>query len=224
MTIPDTYGPPAATITTFDFTDIASGTGIQEFFLGITNSQDGLSGQRILSDNKFYSDLITEEVENASIDTGTPDVWGKFIDKNYDVTFVRPQNTQGIATVNIAYGSTQNQGSVTAQTNIAVSISKISGGTTTELDNMSGSVLINNVQTEDKFTIAAIPLDLGKTHFKINDILRLNVQYWAQGTSGSTDLFYGQDPNNRATTDKETRDWGDNPSISSVQIPFRIPI
>ena len=216
-------GPTA--LATFDFTDIAEGTGVVVFNLArtFTNKDDVATSGAILTNNTFYSEHVMTQVTNGGEGTFT-----KFHDIDFDVEFNLTKNVTGTSISNIASGIRNGGGGApTYDSFVWVKIRKFDGTTETLMKDASGAVLHLPAGSTGDFAYAidAIKMSLPLTHFKKGDILRVTVEQWGKATgSGIGQFFIGHDPQSRATSDRDPYTFGTEPSNSTVQIPFKLDV
>ena len=210
---------------TYDYFDIAEGTGVIEFELGTSHDNQVSSPSTnndtgILNRNTFYSQSV-EQLETGYVGT-TGD--NPIIDVNFDlVEFNLPKTVKGtaIATINSYYadlgGATQN----TYYTYVRVV--KWDGSSETEIGKCyntrhTGPTVYNASDT--------YKIDLTETNFKIGDILRVNViidYYYSGGAGHSSNVAFGCDPENRdGTYIKPSTDSPATTTKATIKIPFRI--
>lgn len=172
MVIPQKFrktGEPI--IATYDFTDVADGTGVIAFNLGVVATD--ATQTFILSRNPFFSQDPGIGVTSTQI-------------RNFDLPpFALPKTVKGTAFLNIGYATTS-----AGNDGLKVQIIKVSGGTPSDVSS----------QIEAEFNAGAlahnmlmIPIPLTKTTFSKGDILRCEVEMIVQG--GTNEI--GTDPMGR---------------------------
>jgi len=212
------YVSAGTAVATFDYQDIASGTGYVLFYGG-TLADGTASGSYVLSDNAFYADkVVTRTVAN-------PSSWTKLIEEDFDVTFNLPRIIKGNALLTIPIGI-KHAADGEEYMKYYGHVYKVSGG--------AEEFLVSGSSTIEVFTgvgAAAIArtnstlLTLPITNFKKDDILRLTVQLVAKG--GSTTYGFAHDPKNR-NDDAAGAEIVIIPdgidTIMEFHVPFRIDI
>ena len=173
--------PPTATAS-YDYYDIADGTGIKNFYAAQTHSSGALTDYYLTTDNTDYSAVISCKMIPAGA--------GYTTDDNYEVLFNFPKMIRGKIRVSIVQGlaaSAANQ-----YIFILLKLYKVSGATVTQIG--------DEVCTNKLISTASVKLDRrenvyfdtgGRVHFKKGDRLRLNVKVYA---SHSVAMGYGIDP------------------------------
>ena len=214
-----TPGEPAA-IASYDYIDIAEGTGIVVFHGGATRSSSGGYMFR-LGRNVFYSDIIASGGTNL----GTDDL--KLLDFDFDVQFKRPQIIEGNSLISIPIGVRGNVAASNYKGYAAVAVQKVSEGVETELFALTSGGLITSAQSWEH-GYNTIEADIPKTHFKSDDTLRLQVQLYARGNAADTAVvMMGMDPNNRTQSGSlsgtELR-WLEGSADLQFHVPFKLSI
>lgn len=216
MALPIEFAAPAQAITTYDFVDIAAGTGVIAFYGGREASGAAVTTNYTLSNVAFYSRplLTTGTTTETAALTAISNL-------DFDVKLNRPLNVKGKSVINVPwYGS---GGSTSWSGKIAVELRKISGSVNTLLGAASGAT-VASANTAAETYIDALLLDLSQTHFKKDDIVRLNVTSYGMANGGGTcTIGIAHDPKNRAQA-TGTADWGITPTQLSLQLPVRIDI
>ena len=205
-------------IASYNFTDIAEGTGIVIFKLA-TARDSSATLQKILIESNIYSDSISTETAGSSSGSAT-----KTGNTDFDLTiFNLPKIIGGTAFVNIGWGcegNSNNQGGTNAF--LIVKIRKWDGSTETDLGEGKSSTIVGP-ESAGSFTgiTSALKIDIPKTHFKKGNNLRVTVEEWTLlgGGSNPGSVHIGHDPQNRdgdlikpASADIITK--------SNVHIPF----
>lgn len=192
--IPEKYIGGQRQIASYDFTDIAEGTGVVDFY-GIS---ENLSGSTLyaLTKNSIYS----ADIQSA----GTS--W------TFNLSaFNLPKIIKGTAIIRFSAALTGNQNNTM---NFDVAIQKVSDGTASAIGSASTATLTlpANGTTAKNYTI---PISCTQTHFKIGDNLRIVFT----GHNGGTTINLGHDPANRDTPEMTA---ATNPTKMECFIPFRI--
>lgn len=182
---------PQAAIASYDWTDIAEGSGIVLYYAATTIGNNGLSGSILTTSTDIQSNDITLK---KSLGNTT---FRHIYDRNFDLTFLTPRIMKGTGFVNFTIGALANGGA--CDMNPIVTLSKVSGGTSTTLATISGSILRTTVNTGDIFGNYFVKRNLltytlNPTHFKKDDIFRCNIAMW---TSGAYVYAIGCDPAGR---------------------------
>lgn len=149
--IPNVFQFTPQVVASYDYTDIADGTGYAIYYL--LDSKDA-------SGSAYYlvpTNSISSAANSANGWSGT-----NYID--LDVTFNRPQTIKGMVHFSGEVNHTGTDGTVTAV------LQKISGGSTSTL----GAELATFTKTADLGF--CISWDVSQTHFKSGDTLRLRVK------------------------------------------------
>lgn len=200
MPIPKVYAKMGQNaIASYDYTDIAEGTGVIDF-LGFTTVISGATLRH----------LGTKTVYSANIEP----IFATATTYNFDLTtFNYPKIAKGTAYIGF---SRYWAGTINHKLNIYFTIQKVSEGIATNI----GSVQTAEFTSDGNPSIAHYLLNasLTTTHFKRGDILRLTI--YAVHPSGT--LYIGTDPANRdgsLVTPAATY-----PTKLEVYIPFKIDL
>jgi len=218
------FGVGGEALTSFDYVDISDGTGVEVFNLGTTNSNT-VSGAVLRSDT-FYSNTVT----TGTIESASGAVFLKFNDVDFDVELNLPRNLKGTVLVNMPSGILESDDD-NFHSFIYAKLRKWDGTTEEDIVSASGSVLskLTGGAGTYKYAMDAIIMDAPLTHFKKGETLRLTIEQWGKAhdpglpNKGAT-FFIGHDPQGRATTDRDVPTFGTDPSIATVQIPFKIDV
>lgn len=180
--------PPVA-VASYDYTDIANGTGIQSFY-GAQATSSGAAIQYILvTDEGLYSNVIAEK----STWTGARKLLSNV---NYDVKFNLPQQIKGDAYVSFSQGAHKTAG--ITSTNVKVNLYHVNkDGTELLMASGESNQTKNSGANNDETDTVTLPLDITKRWlFKKDEILRLNMNLY--GTGGTAGISgYGCDPKDR---------------------------
>ena len=176
--VSDKFTTASPIIASFNYTDIAEGTGVVIFKAFITDI--GALGH--LTASQVYSrNIETSETGNAGGD------WANVGEKDYDLApFNRSQIIKGTAIVNMSHHAT-----TTGSSRFVIRVRKWDGSSETEIANVTtasdgaGDVVMH-----------CVPLTIPRTHFAAGDVLRLTIEGWMNAGSSQT-LYYGTDPQNR---------------------------
>ena len=218
--------PASPQLVNYNFTDIAAGTGVTEFYGGRLG--DNVLYSYALSNNKFYSSKVMTDLISISVNS-----YAIMVDVDFDVKFNQPKIMNGKAIVNIPLGA---EGLAASSLNM-YSVGKLykwDGTTETLLGYASGAALVTGGLADGDFITGmnAVEVPLENVHFKKDETLRLTVQLIGKtGQLNSAHMFIGHDPQNRPTSGFETvpagnpvLTFGTSPSVLSVQIPFKLDI
>jgi len=212
-------------ITSYDFNDLAAGTGIQLFYGGIHAYRtvgNLIISAAVLSDNTFYSDEI---VRTKIIATSLSNELIQSLDLNLKFNTTRIVN--GNILVNVPLGFIHPAGGGNNFTFGTFSLNKVVGSTTTFIQSGMTSLIGSTSTTTSayvnnfcmSFTVSAMT-------FSKDDTLRLTVDQYSQGGAGASGIVYGigVDPMNRndTATNKPIPDTSDSSLI--VQVPFKLEV
>ena len=205
-------------IATFDFTELASGTGIITLSAYSSETSGGLD-YHLTSDTTQFSSTI-ETLVNQDAATVT-------IDEDYDLPeFNESITLNGVATV--SFTLVIKADAAAGSTGVAtVTIRKFDGTTETDLVSVTSPTIPNPSSTATTKELMVIPLTIPKTVFQKGDTLRLTIV--AVGTragSLSHRIYLGHDPRNRDSSDAggivPSTDDPDTISSTIFKVPFDI--
>jgi len=212
MAIPQVYKTAAeGAIASYNYTDIAEGTGIVTFYAART--QDSVASHSILTQNVVYSDIASTAVAN---NVGS-DTWGKKIDWDFDVSpFNMPQTIGGgKANISVSWQVTS-PATGTAYGNLLFLIRKWDGTTETEIASVA-TVTRGQADTYGEVT-SLLDVTVPKTHFKKGDVLRVTMEGWARSSDANTGMITVlHDPKARTIHTFDT-------SVLQVNMPFHLDL
>jgi len=218
MVLPLKYQTQPSAIASYDYTDVADGTGNSTFYLCYTadNSGDTL----ILTNEILYSTEIDYTYQiDAADNTDAANL-------DFNLTaFNTPRTIQGNATVEIGMSLYQ---STTADDRVwtynTINLYKVSGGVETLIGTAVSATEANPGSDTSTYYINTFSIPLTQTHFKIGDNLRANilVHVSGAGTAGCGSVTIGHDPQNRDNTILPSSE--DVITSSRVIVPFRIDL
>jgi len=198
-------------IATYNFIDVASGTGIISFYG--SNSISGASMQYELSNWTRYSDDIYSFVDNP---TGA---YVKKMDIDFDVAINKPIVLKGNTIVNLPWAviSANNE---TTSAYVKAIVKKVSGLTETQLSTSQSGVLSLGV-TGRTYKMDALNSTIEQVNLGAGDTLRLTIEGYIKDGNVSGGCAIGHDPKGR------TNGWdatGACPSILTFYAPVRIDV
>ena len=222
MSQPFTTTSPA--IVSFNFTDIASGTGYVNFFASKDHSAFFLSEQIL-----FSSVAATQ----ASVDVSS--TYAAKFDEDFDVTFVIPRTIKGdvLASIPVSVDSA-GAGSPSVFYRVTVTIIHFDGSTETQLaQSVTGDIRTDEAVgafggpiTLDKDQVQTLKLAVAIKHFKANETLRINVKVETKGddsNAGAT-VAIGHDPQGRLMPNDDGFKNLEVTSVMKFAVPFNIDI
>lgn len=213
--------------TSYDFFDIAAGTGIQSYYGGIHAYRDatGIISGAILADNTFYSNEIVRTHEKAVTPTA-----GLIQSLVLDLLFNTTRNVNGNILVQVPIGFIHPTGGANNFTFAALKIDKISSTGTTTFIQSGNTMLVGSAGTGAGTAYAqcmAMSFTVSGMIFNRSERLRLTVDQYVQGGGvGASTVYYGIgcDPMNRndTATNKPIPDTMDTQLV--VQVPFKLDV
>ena len=215
-----------AAIASYNYTDLASGSGFVNMYAGVSVDK------KKLSPYEFWSDRVATGTANVTTTSG----YELQTDTDFDLEFLKPQIIEGETIINVPVGYHALSDGAALGIYVICKVRKWDGTTETELASNTSTTLAttdSDIGTTEA-AVMAIDVDIPRTHFKAGEFLRLTIEMYASVSAAATaHFFYGHDPKARYTTLNETEDkfdfgttWMTN-AISSIllfQVPFRIDI
>lgn len=221
-------GGAAPVIASYDWVDIATGTGYREYYggmLAVSSSAIASTALYLLSNNIFPSNKVSTIGWYSS--TGGGEGYVKQQDLDFDVTFKLPQIVKGKGIFIIPHGTYSTQAGKNFRNYIHVKVRKWDGTTETEIAAASGGIIYT--KSAPCQHQSAIEIELPRRIFKADETLRVTIEHYMYFVQAATQASFaiGHDPKDRAYTqnneDKEFN-WASASSVLSCQIPFEIDI
>ena len=177
MALAQPFTTQSQAIASYNFTDVADGTGVLVFF-----------GTRTRTDSAITYRLITDTTHSEEINTnGSADL-------DFDLTaFNLPRVAKGTAFVSVPVSALGGGDSIT----VACQLRKWDGSSETNITSVITSETYTN---QTKMVFMALPIT--EHNFASGDVLRLNVTTTVGGSSGNTGL--GHDPAGRDILSMDT--------------------
>ena len=175
MPLPTVYRKSAEpSIASYSYTDIAEGTGVQQFYL-CSSEIVGTVNDYHLVENVIYSDALTLAFNDG-------------VSQDFDLTaFNMPKVIKGTGILQIAHRQAGAGGTAWG----SVVLKKYSGTTETTIVGVISPTITAAVEG-----VWNMPITIPQTHFKRGDILRLTIS----GANTDTGMLtIGFDPQNRAS-------------------------
>lgn len=195
MAVPNKYQVTEPAIASFDFTDIASGTGVQRFYL--FESEDDSTKDYHLTSNIIFSNTIIYLVTVGA--SGTNDL-------DFDLTpFNLPRTIEGIGLANLSVKTANSASDI----HCICKLRKWNGTTETDLVTFTTPTLSGT----SAFQVFSVPFTIPKTPFKKGDTLRFTVDVISVTAAGAFFI----DPKDRTFETATT-------TASFIDIPFRIDL
>ena len=202
---------PTQSVASYNYTDLASGTGMKIFYFAALEDNSGKSYN--LVENVFYSAKGNID-EQAGVGSTT---FSKIYDYDFDLTeFQKPQIIEGTAITEMTFRGGISAGSGNVQFYSILKIRKWDGSTETEVASGQSAQYQGTTVSPTSWSIV-IP----RTHFKIGETLRVTWELWARKTNApDTGVAYiYHDPQNRVGTY-----FAGTTNISQITIPFKITL
>lgn len=196
-------------IASYNWTDIAEGTGLVGF--NLCEEAEYTGGAEVKSYFLTTSNFISNSQTISIFSYGSN---GTSNDYNFDVTFNNNNVLNGNAFIVLPVSLSGNGDS--QSTYINVTLKKVSGATTTTISALKRTNTLTKVEaqpTQEKIFLMKMPIS--SAIFGQGDILRvtISIYFYINNGGGSTNL--GIDPANRTFGNLET-------SSSTIYVPFKI--
>jgi len=210
--------PPSA-LASYDYYDIADGTGIKNFYAGCS-IMSGANFHWLTTDTSLYSGKTGERRWSYQSTTVPAS------DLNYDVTFNKSKVIKGTIRVSLSMGLAGDADSRNVR--LVLNLYKVSDGVQTQIGSQMETLSYTKSDSGTQgYTENLSTTQDTKVFFKEGDILRLNVKLWGYANDASVGFGYGCDPADRDdTTDLSgvTVIPAANTTQLKVGIPFLLQI
>lgn len=207
MALPTVFNRSPASIATYDFMDIAAGTGIINFYAGKETTS------YLLSNFTYYADTVS----TSAVVNYVP--YTKVLDVDFDVSINKPITLKGNSIINIPlklYFSTAN-----VYCYAVVKVRKWDGSTETDLVTSANSREVATAGAGTYYDILGVQATIPLTVFKKGETLRLTIEVWGKGGGALATVDLAHDPKNRSAGWDTT---GAVPSQLAFQCPTRIDL
>lgn len=209
MTLRTTFQAAPQAIASYNYFDIAEGTGIQSFYL-FTSNDDTTKSYHLTGNTTVYSG------DNATTVPLSLGGWTKDGDFDFDIDFTLPKDIKGDIIVPLTLAGYHNSGG--GQGYVIVKIRKWDGTTETEIASAQTATMTFSVGYPTQYAIRCLVIPVTtSTHFNKGDTLRVTTEIWTNMSSGSGDFGILHDPANQTV----------NTAVFSrftVLVPFRIEL
>jgi len=208
--IPETYqGSTERIITSYNYTDIADGTGVIELHPFASTDSTGES-YLMAQQHNYYSDPQLTNVHIAPPSHhGTKTVYFAL------TAFNTPKEVKGDAILSGSFRVDVSSGGG-ATGFIVFTLQKYDGSTATDI----GTITTETISSTNTQTFV-LKITTTKTHFKKGEILRLKALLdISSGTDTNADTILAHDPSNRDAGDITA---ATNPTDLILAVPFNIP-
>lgn len=217
MAVKNKYQVTEPAIASFDFEDIAEGTGVISFEAFKTTDSTGTDEHLASETTDIYSTLIEEG--------GAPVITTSFtkeFDVDYDLTqFNLPKDIQGTGVIRFSFYLERLGGGGTVDAYIIARIRKWDGTTETEVASVQTATTQVGAAANTT-TNVLMNITIPRTHYKKGDTLRLTMEGWMKGSVADDNrFFWGVDPQNRDGT--YLRPSGDASGNETTRLIIKIP-
>lgn len=211
--------PTPSAIASYNYTDIATGTGFVTYYCAITTDSTGQD--EILTPQVVFSDETNSTWVSPTGNGGDPFV--KVGDLDFDLsTFNLPQTLKGTAVINGSF-AVNTDGSVSCY--IIFKIRHWDGTTETDIGSVQTETIDKN---SPSFQTFLVEVSLTEKHFKKGETLRVTAEVWEQNihNAAAGDVQLCHDPKDRTVALVTPAAGGTNFETSQlrIDIPYKLDI
>lgn len=205
VNVPITFPVPTETaIASYNFTDIADGTGFVTYYGWATEDSTG-KDYVLVTDSNLRSDDIEQQVTLTN---------GAAFVKEFDLDFDTSSLNLPRTLVGVAHFNTPIELSAVGESAYVIAkLRKWDGTTETDIASVQSETYLDGAGGVEK--TLAFSLTVPLTHFKKGETIRITLEYWAKGVG---EFGIGQDPANRDGTLMT-----DNTQIK-INLPFKLDL
>jgi len=214
------YQSQANAIASYDYVDLASGTGNEVFYFTLT--EDPAGTDYYLSPEVIYS----KSIETSSIVASATSFGSATLDWDFDLTpFNTPRTIygSGILQLGVVNYAETNVTADTVWNKVTINVYKVSGGTETLIGSATSPTSRTFAAVDNTYQrfIYCFPIACARTPFAIGDNLRVNYQLYlsGSGTGNTGACTIGHDP---AARDGLYVSGSDTITNSNITLPFEI--
>ena len=217
MTIPTTFrNVRERIITSFNFTDIATGIGTARYF------GQGAESGTILT--VVVADATNPSTSGTTDGSSPEDVF----ESNFDLLFKQSSVIEGPLSVTLTLEGTSDQGNITIRPKVTIYHVGKSRGETIIGPQVTGEQSLNIATGVTRSKRYCIDFDLPKTTFKEGEKFRVEIIATvteSDGNGGSVILLYHESSDRTdSAQDIDNSSLSSNKSTLTVDIPFRIDL
>lgn len=196
--IPEQFTAQSNAFASYNYTDIAEGTGVTKFY-GFSHEEStgkrySLSSEAVISRDRYFNDT------SASV--------GKDMDLDFDISFHKQKTVNGVLRV---VGSVY-VGAPGGNAKVRVRVRKWDGTTETEIVYADSQTMAGS----DVYHPFTMEMTVPQTHFQSGESLRITVEFWNLNASTTFPMKFYYDTLN--TLDSATQ----LTSQFLVFVPFRL--
>lgn len=203
-------------IATYDYVDVAEGTGIVLYYGFVTEDSGGAT--YAISTNQTYT--VSDKLYSSANTSGTS--FTKILDMDFDLsTYNLPQRIKGTARFIYTLGVFSTSSSNSAQAYVTIKIRKWDGTTETEIANNTSQTETYPETAENWHTHnLEVPIT-SLTHFKKGETLRVTIEVYAKRTdSNERAITFYHDPQD--LTDESAH--GGDTTMFHLYIPYALDL
>ena len=207
--VPQNFQSISNVIASYDFVDIASGTGYITLYAGTT------CDLKVLSNFIFASNTVADDASTAGATVG----YELMIDHDYDLLLNRPLDIKGLGVVNVPIRA----GNISNDYYCIVILRKWDGVTETDIVTNTGSTI--SAGADNVYFMNSIDLNCPLTHYKKGEYLRLTIRLYGNSSAGAANVQYGHDPESRTYDVLSGITWAggaDCPTQLKLLLPVRL--
>ena len=207
-------------IASYNWTDIAEGTGNVNFYLAVTAKSGPTYSYELTSDTSFNS----FGVRLTGGYTGNVITFPNNATTNFDFNltpFSLPKTVNGTALVNLFY-HIFNTIATLQNLYTTLTIYKVSGGDVTSIGTAVSNTVFGSSALDDGVGVISVPITISnKVVFKRGDYIRLRVAGTVANVAGAPQVHVGTDPGNSEYVKGGKTAFRTN---SFIRIPFKIDL
>ena len=180
MTIPAVYRKTGeGAIASYNFTDLVTKTGYLTLY-AVAGIDGVISLTPVVIESSTLYYKTTDDSDDGAVAEKELDI---------DIEFKVPQSIKGKAIVALSYFADNGNGVATTDCFTKVRVYHYDGSTETEIGTQQTTRTITAASGSavKTYTRETVIFDIAKTHFKIGDKLRLNIELW--GTIGANGVI-----------------------------------
>lgn len=207
--------PSETAIASYNYTDIAEGTGIIQFYGTEVETGAASVDYKLVTNSGFYSSGYG--MAEGTTQHDTEPVW----EQDFDITFNLPKRIKGNCYIQVPMYVAGDKDAY-----IKCTIIHYDGSSETTIGTQTqSSTLSTDAAAKQMIFSMVIPVNT-LTHFKKDETLRLNIELWCDGGAGAGDFWrLGHSPVGTQVKDSggSTR-FSDIPTRLSFFVPFILDI
>lgn len=181
---------PSRAVASYNFIEFANNQGLANLYLSDTDSTFGTQATILTSNSSILSEIGYINVQDG----------GTAIDKDFDLTVLRPFNSGNLCYFNIPLLIVAS-GATSIGDDLTLTVRKVSGATETNLGSKVISITLASLGGGDHdYRLNGTISIPNHTHFKIGDKIRFTMAFGPVAHANTVTYFFGTDPADRGGT------------------------